>query len=934
MCLVICEGRSVVRLLAIDFHSSFFSRAYVTPRSDHEDDRTAASTFDRVAIDLSHDAFPGLADAIRARSDCILKHWRELSLKAMPHLDALSLVEFENTIAIILSAAADALQTSDPQQLRGVVETGPRHGIDRFVHNHSLLDLFEEVRILRRVIVVEVGQEMTRPLNIGEASTFHGIFDIIVQQGVIALVQKQNEATQRAHETMLEMNQKLLMSSVEQTQLTELAQNAEQARSRSERRLAAELDSTRRLQEISARLIHSNRFDDLYQHIVDAAADIMHSDTASLQMLYPERKELHLLAHHGFTPEAVQDWEWVRAEHATTCGRALDSGARCTISDIEQCDWMADTEDLATSRQTGIRSVQSTPLFSRKGQVLGMISTHWRTPHEAAEDDLRQFDILARLAADLIERRKVDEALRESEELYRTLFDLGPVAIYSIDAAGVIQNFNRQAGKLWGREPAIGDTDERFCGSFKMFRPDGTYMPHDLCPMADVVSSKATEVRDGEVHIERPDGSRVTVIVNIRPLKNERGDVIGAVNCFYDISERVALENRVKQQAEAIAGESRRKDEFLAMLSHELRNPLAPIRTAIHLLRSRERGTEDALQKQAHEIIERQVGNITKMVNDLLEVSRVASGRVRLNLQTVDMNEVVAHAMETVRPLFEQRKHEAEFICCPLPVWCNADATRLEEVFTNLLNNAAKYTPNGGCIDIRCEAISETEEAQFAQFRVRDTGVGIEKDLLPRIFDLFTQADRSLDRSQGGLGIGLSLAKRLIELHGGSVEARSDGPGLGAEFIVRLALVEPPASTTRGEPQESMGALVGTRVLIVDDNIDMVMMLASALRAKGYSVQSAYTGPDGLKVAQQWRPEVVLLDIGLPGLDGYQVARRLRSNPTQGSTDEKLRLIALTGYGRETDIARARDAGFDAHLVKPYEFEQLESLMRSSEIMS
>ncbi len=391
------------------------------------------------------------------------------------------------------------------------------------------------------------------------------------------------------------------------------------------------------------------------------------------------------------------------------------------------------------------------------------------------------------------------------------------------------------------------------------------------------------------------------------------------------------LESLVRQQAEQLVGESRRKDEFLAMLSHELRNPLAPICSAVHLLKLHARGSENAIQQQALAIIERQVNNMTKLISDMLEVSRVVSGRINLNQTVLDLGQIVKHAVETVTPMIEQRKHELIVHRCDEPVWAYADATRMEEVLINLLDNSAKYTPDGGRIEVWCEGISGDK---FVQVRIRDNGIGIDENHLPHIFDLFTQADQSLARSAGGLGIGLSLAHRLVELHSGTVEARSPPPGseVGSEFIVKLPKFGSPiaeAGLLADEPAPDPG---GMRVLVVDDNIDLVTMLSSVLRKKGYAVEVAYTGPEGLQVARQWRPDVLLLDIGLPGLDGYDVARRLRTLPLGeegGGERFQGRIIAVTGYGRGIDIERAGAAGFDAHLVKPFAFDELEKLMSS-----
>jgi signal transduction histidine kinase len=396
------------------------------------------------------------------------------------------------------------------------------------------------------------------------------------------------------------------------------------------------------------------------------------------------------------------------------------------------------------------------------------------------------------------------------------------------------------------------------------------------------------------------------------------------------LEQAKAMQETIARQGEELAAESRRKDEFLAMLSHELRNPLAPIRSAVHLLRLQERdGSENMIQKQAHEIIERQVGNLTKLVNDLLDISRVISGGIRLTPEVIDLNQVIEYAMETVKPLQMQRKHEVVFNRCEVPVWTRADATRMEEVFVNLLNNAAKYTPDGGRIDLWCEHLEGTDTVQI---RVRDNGIGIDAELLPHIFDLFTQGYRSLDRSIGGLGIGLSLAQRIVRLHGGTIEAHSppadNRTARGSEFIVKLPTAPAPLGFAPPQPEALSADAAGRgglRVLVVDDNIDLVTMLACSLRERGYSVQSAYTGPDGLNVAEQWQPDIVLLDVGLPGLDGYEVARRLRADPAKSA--KELRLIALTGYGRDADIAKAHEAGFEAHLIKPFDLNELEKLM-------
>ena len=377
-----------------------------------------------------------------------------------------------------------------------------------------------------------------------------------------------------------------------------------------------------------------------------------------------------------------------------------------------------------------------------------------------------------------------------SGDRYRFLFEFSPAAVYSIDTSGVIQDFNRCAADLWGRSPEVGDTDERFCGSHKMFSPDGTFMPHDECPMAQVVDGRVAEVTNGEVVILRPDGSRVTVIVNIRPLKGQGGEIVGAINCFYDITERSRMEQLLKRQAEALTDMNRRKDEFLAMLSHELRNPLAPIVNAVQALGALGGNRE---QQQLLGIAGRQLAQLTRLVDDLLDASRIGKGRVELQLEDIVLGDSVEGAVQTVRHMIEARGQELTLTLPPEPIWLSADPARLQQIIVNLLTNAAKYTGNGGNISLSIE-----QQGADCTLRVRDTGIGISPELLPRVFELFTRGAPSLDRSaKGGLGVGLALVKRIVELHRGRVDAHSV-LGEGSEFVVTLPVVLPPRHFRHG----------------------------------------------------------------------------------------------------------------------------------------
>ena len=368
----------------------------------------------------------------------------------------------------------------------------------------------------------------------------------------------------------------------------------------------------------------------------------------------------------------------------------------------------------------------------------------------------------------------------------------------------------------------------------------------------------------------------------------------------------IALENaRLYRDLEHA---DRQKDEFLSMLAHELRNPLAPIRSAVAVLRRMKDVGHDA--QRAHDVIDRQVAHLARLVDDLLDVSRITRGKIEMKMETLDVATVVATALETSRPHMEALSHHLSVQLPDQRLLVHADHARLAQVLSNLLNNAAKFTPRGGTI-----WLSAVREGDQAVFSVRDTGVGIPPEMLDRIFDLFTQVDQSLDRSQGGLGIGLTIVQRLIEMHGGRVEAKSGGPGSGSEFTVRLPAVamapaDEPADESPAPAEPGQEAL---RVLVVDDNVDAAESLGWLLRLSGHHTRIAYDGPAAIEAAVSFRPQVLILDLGLPGLDGYHVARKLRQEP---AVAEAL-FVALSGYGRDEDQRRSSEAGFDHHFIKP-----------------
>jgi PAS domain S-box-containing protein len=402
------------------------------------------------------------------------------------------------------------------------------------------------------------------------------------------------------------------------------------------------------------------------------------------------------------------------------------------------------------------------------------------------------------------------------------------------------------------------------------------------------------------------------------PTFNQAGVPDGWVAVVLDLTERMRLEAELRQRVEQLADADRRKDEFLATLAHELRNPLAPIRHAVEL--QRRAAGDSALMEKARSMMERQLAQMVRLIDDLLDISRITRGKLRLRKERVELAAVIRSGIEAARPLIDAQGHQLTVTLPPEPIHLDADSLRLAQVFSNLLNNAAKYTEKGGRIWLTAE-----RQRSEVVVSVRDTGIGIATEHLSHIFEMFSQVAPALERSQGGLGIGLALVRGLVELHGGNVEARSAGLGKGSEFLVRLAVVAtaaPPRAETGGDG-EKFTAAARLRILVVDDNRDAADSLAIMLRLAGHEVEMANDGLEAVQAAGAFRPDVVLLDIGLPRMNGYEAARHIREQPW----GKDMPLIALTGWGQEEDKRRAQEAGFDHHLTKPVEAEAIQKVL-------
>ncbi len=524
--------------------------------------------------------------------------------------------------------------------------------------------------------------------------------------------------------------------------------------------------------------------------------------------------------------------------------------------------------------------------------------------------------LIGGVAFDVTELTQAEEALRRSEAWFRALAEASPALIWRIDPDGHFTYVNPQHLDFFRR------TEDELLneGWLPLLHPDdaaGYMAAVDAARLGRARLQAVARVRHGQ-------GDWRWVESYALPLSGDDGEYLGHVGTSLDVTERKQFENALSEAAS-------RKDEFLAMLAHELRNPLAPIRNSIEIVRRiaasdapeaghratdastlRSREEAGAALESVVQTLERQVNQLVRLVDDLLDVSRISRGRIELRRERVDLASVVHHTVEAVLPLCRGMDQELTVTLPRDSVYVNADPARLAQIVGNLLSNACKYTDKGGRIWLTV-TLEEASRPAGVVIRVRDSGIGIATEQLPRIFDMFVQVDTSLERAGSGLGIGLTLVKTLVDMHGGTVEVSSDGIGKGSEFVVRLPIIaDSPAPATR-LPRDVPAVAASRRILVVDDNRDSADSLATLLRLSGHETLAVYDGLEAVEAASTFRPDVILLDIGLPKLNGFEAARRIREQ----RTDKGLMLVALTGWGQDSDRRASRDAGFDAHLVKP-----------------
>lgn len=710
-----------------------------------------------------------------------------------------------------------------------------------------------------------------------------------------------------------------------------------------------------RLQEMASKLVEAASVSEIFDLVVKGGVEHLGIRRAWMGMLDRTAGQLVELRYAGPPGEEVAQLESIPLSAPIPIAAVALDGSAIYLETPDQiaAQW-PDADAFLSS--AGDLALAAAPLVVRRVSI-GALMLGYDRPHVFDESERAFIKAMAQLCAAAIDREMAHRTLQDSERAHRFLADAGVALAQSLDEVDTLRNvaelaIGSFADWCWVdlRDPAGGDimrvaiagarqSKGAVAGTFHEepapIRPDPTYpglralLEGEPVLVRDFTEAAWRDAMAGDARLVCEPAPRSVMAVPLRA----RGESFGALTLARNDASRpyddrdlqfatevgrrasVAIENArlyatARRDRAAAEEASRAKDQFLAVLGHELRNPLAPIATALRLMSLRAAGA--CVSERA--IIERQVQHMTRLVDDLLDVSRITRGKVELRRRPIEIADVIAKAVEIASPALEQKQHRLE-VDVPGGLTVNGDAGRLAQVFANLLTNSAKYTPPYGDVSVRA-----TVDQRTVRVSVRDTGMGIAPDVLPHVFEVFVQGSRR-DAVRAGLGLGLAIVQSLTELHGGRVDARSSGLNQGSEFVVELPLLDgPPREAARPTPRDHP-APVGRsmRVLVVDDNIDAAEMLAEWLNAIGHRVRVAADGPTALEIAAEFKPDVALLDIGLPVMDGYEVARRLREQPGCA----RMRLIALTGYGQESDHDRSRRAGFEDHLVKPVDLDAI-----------
>jgi signal transduction histidine kinase/ActR/RegA family two-component response regulator len=666
--------------------------------------------------------------------------------------------------------------------------------------------------------------------------------------------------------------------------------------------LRQQVTDLRRLHEVSSRLIELPTLSDQLMLLLETACEAHRAERGLLWLFDAERRRLVIEASVGFDGEAVRRLQAAEPGQQA-CDVAFLQGRRVIVEDTERDGTLEPSR--ATARREGIRALHSTPLLSMSGEAIGVLSVHFAEPRLPTPREISLTDIYARKAVVFIERARAQSRATQTEHRFRVALESSGVPFSVLapvrDERGAIVDFRWEylnaAGARVLRQSAADLTGRRVLDVLP-----GTWDVPGLFD-AYVAVVEGGQTREMVLH---PASHGIDGWFHVIASPFEGSVAVW----FADITER-------KRHEQSLQEADRRKDEFLATLAHELRNPLAPIRQAAAI--SKAPNATEAQKRWSHEVIDRQVRHMALLLDDLLDVSRITRGMLQLRRSATELRSVIDAAVETARPSIDAKRHRLEIELPAEPVTVDADPLRLAQVVANLLTNAAKYTDPQGTIQVTAARTGDD-----VTIEVRDNGIGMRPEALTEIFDMFTQVRSAEDRSSGGLGIGLALAKGLVELHGGTIQAASEGPGRGSRFTIRLpgAAVRPAAALPKGPGERA--TVPQRRVLVADDNRDAADSLAALLRLAGHEVSLAYDGEAALTEYLRWGPDVALLDIGMPRRSGYEVAAEIRARGGSAVT-----LIAVTGWGQTKDRSTAIAAGFDHHLTKPVDPDRLQELLAS-----
>ena len=586
----------------------------------------------------------------------------------------------------------------------------------------------------------------------------------------------------------------------------------------------------------------------------------------------------------GQDQQSYQGYGWSHAIHPEDAPTTIDAW---NVAVAEKKNFVGEHRVRRNDGQWRLCTVRAVPIFDDQGDITEWVGVH----------------------TDITDRNRSEESLRESEARLGGILRRSSAGIVQTDAAGCMTLVNPRWCDM------LGYPEEEMLGRNILAITHAS----SVAKSAEAFERLAAGGPDYQIEkaYSRKDGSVLHAQSNLAALRSPAGKFLGLIGVVLDISERLRADEELRRLAAELSKADRRKDVFLATLAHELRNPLAPLRNGLQLMKLAS-NNEDTEQVRA--MMDRQLSQLVRLVDDLLDVSRITEGKVELRKELIDLKAVIRAALETSRPAIEEGAHDLTVVMPDEPIFVDADAARLTQVVSNLLNNSAKYTHQKGCI-----RLTVSREGSSVVLSVKDNGIGIPVAMLGRVFDMFTQVDRTLEKRTGGLGIGLSLVKGLLYMHGGTIDALSDGEGLGSEFVIRLPMATSVLEVVQPAIGEASSVVPSSRrrVLVVDDNVDAADSLGCLLEVLGHEVRIANDGEAGVAVARQFQPDMVLMDIGMPKLNGYEAAGRIRQQPW----GQAMVLVALTGWGQADDRRKSANAGFNHHLVKPIDMDDLLKLL-------